>query len=75
MVNSGDGVAATKVPEPNASQASPSFASIVIAPSQTLTNDEYYMLREASIRIIKHLGVVGECNVQYALDKYSKQYS
>ena len=48
--------------------------SIVIAPSQTLTNDEYYMLREASIRIIKHLGVVGECNVQYALDKYSKQY-
>ena len=48
--------------------------SIVVAPSQTLTNDEYYMLREASIRIIKHLGVVGECNVQYALDNYSKQY-
>ena len=48
--------------------------SIVVAPSQTLTNDEYYMLRQASIRIIKHLGVVGECNVQYALDTYSKQY-
>ena len=48
--------------------------SIVVAPSQTLTNDEYYMLRQASIKIIKHLGVVGECNVQYALDTYSKQY-
>ena len=48
--------------------------SIVVAPSQTLTNDEYYMLRKASIDIIQHLGVVGECNVQYALDKYSKNY-
>lgn len=42
--------------------------SIVVAPSQTLTNDEYHRLRELSIRIIRHLKVVGECNVQFALD-------
>ena len=48
--------------------------SIVVAPSQTLSNDDYFRLRQASIRIIRHLGVVGECNVQYALDPYSNQY-
>ena len=48
--------------------------SIVVAPSQTLSNDEYFMLRNASINIIRHLGVVGECNVQYALDPNSKSY-
>ena len=42
--------------------------SIVIAPSQTLTNAEYHKLRELAIRIIRHIGIVGECNVQYALD-------
>lgn len=41
--------------------------SIVVAPSQTLSNDEYHVLREASIKIVKSLGIVGECNVQYAL--------
>jgi carbamoyl-phosphate synthase large subunit len=45
--------------------------SIVVAPSQTLTNDEYHRLRELSIRIIRHLGVVGECNIQFALDPKS----
>merc|ERR1719440_883036 len=40
--------------------------SIVIAPSQTLSNEDYYMLRTAAIKIIRHLGVVGECNIQYA---------
>ncbi|GCF06673.1 carbamoyl-phosphate synthase (glutamine-hydrolyzing) large subunit [Dictyobacter arantiisoli] len=48
--------------------------SIVIAPSQTLTNDEYHMLRSAAIEIVRSLGIVGECNVQYALDPLSKQY-
>ena len=41
--------------------------SIVVAPSQTLTNHEYHMLRSAAIRIVRHLGIVGECNVQFAL--------
>ena len=41
--------------------------SIVVAPSQTLSDEEYHMLRTAAIKIIRHLGVVGECNVQYAL--------
>ena len=45
--------------------------SIVVAPSQTLTNDDYHRLRELSIRIIRHLGVVGECNIQFALDPKS----
>ena len=45
--------------------------SIVVAPSQTLTNDDYHRLRELSIRIIRHLGVVGECNIQFALDPRS----
>ncbi len=48
--------------------------SIVIAPSQTLTNSEYHKLRELSIRIIRHIGIVGECNVQYALDPESEDY-
>jgi carbamoyl-phosphate synthase large subunit len=48
--------------------------SIVVAPSQTLTNSEYHKLRELSIRIIRHLGIVGECNVQYALSPDSEDY-
>ncbi|MEA1888005.1 MAG: carbamoyl-phosphate synthase (glutamine-hydrolyzing) large subunit [Bacteroidota bacterium] len=48
--------------------------SIVVAPSQTLTNREYHKLRELSIKIIKHIGVIGECNVQYALDPSSEDY-
>jgi carbamoyl-phosphate synthase large subunit len=48
--------------------------SIVIAPSQTLTNAEYHKLRELAIKIIRHLGIVGECNVQYALDPESEDY-
>ena len=48
--------------------------SIVVAPSQTLTNSEYHMLRELSIRIIRHIGIVGECNVQYALSPDSEDY-
>ena len=48
--------------------------SIVIAPSQTLTNSEYHKLRELAIRIIRHVGIVGECNVQYALDPESEDY-
>ncbi|MEN8122484.1 MAG: carbamoyl-phosphate synthase (glutamine-hydrolyzing) large subunit [Bacteroidota bacterium] len=48
--------------------------SIVVAPSQTLTNSEYHKLRELSIKIIRHIGVVGECNVQYALDPNSEDY-
>jgi len=48
--------------------------SIVIAPSQTLTNTDYHMLRELAIRIIRHIGIVGECNVQYAYDPESEDY-
>ncbi|HPI44120.1 MAG TPA: carbamoyl-phosphate synthase (glutamine-hydrolyzing) large subunit, partial [Tenuifilaceae bacterium] len=48
--------------------------SIVVAPSQTLTNSEYHKLRALSIKIIRHLGVVGECNVQYAFDPNSEDY-
>ncbi|MFO8235171.1 MAG: carbamoyl-phosphate synthase (glutamine-hydrolyzing) large subunit [Bacteroidales bacterium] len=48
--------------------------SIVVAPSQTLSNKEYHMLRELSTRIIRYLGVVGECNVQFALDPESEDY-
>lgn len=47
--------------------------SIVIAPSQTLTNEEYNMLRRTAIKVIRHLGVVGECNIQYALNPLSKE--
>ncbi len=49
--------------------------SIVVAPSQTLTNSEYHKLREISIRVIRHLGIVGECNIQFALDPESEAYS
>ncbi len=48
--------------------------SIVVAPSQTLTNSEYHKLRELAIKIIRHVGIVGECNVQYALDPNSEDY-
>ena len=48
--------------------------SIVVAPSQTLTNNEYHKLREIAIRIVRHIGIVEECNVQYALDPESEDY-
>src|SRR5574344_51660 len=48
--------------------------SIVIAPSQTLSNSEYHKLRALSIKIIRHIGIVGECNVQYAFDPKSEDY-
>jgi carbamoyl-phosphate synthase large subunit len=48
--------------------------SIVVAPSQTLDDDEYHMLRTLAIKTIRHLGVVGECNIQYALDPMSRDY-
>ncbi|CAE6425277.1 carbamoyl-phosphate synthase large subunit [Rhizoctonia solani AG-1 IB] len=48
--------------------------SIVVAPSQTLNDDEYHMLRTAALKVIRHLGVVGECNIQYALNPNSREY-
>jgi carbamoyl-phosphate synthase large subunit len=48
--------------------------SIVVAPSQTLSNAEYHKLRALAIKIIRHIGIVGECNVQYALDPHSEDY-
>ena len=48
--------------------------SIVVAPSQTLSNSEYHKLRALAVRIIRHIGIVGECNVQYALDPNSEDY-
>lgn len=48
--------------------------SIVVAPSQTLNNAEYHMLREVAIKTIRHLGIIGECNIQYALDPHSRAY-
>lgn len=48
--------------------------SVVVAPSQTLTNAEYQKLRALSIKIVRHIGIVGECNVQYALDPQSEDY-
>ncbi|MFX1308396.1 MAG: carbamoyl-phosphate synthase large subunit, partial [Promethearchaeota archaeon] len=48
--------------------------SIVISPSQTLTNGEYHMLRSASIRVIRNLGIIGECNIQYGLDPFSREF-
>ncbi|KDQ20052.1 hypothetical protein BOTBODRAFT_27473 [Botryobasidium botryosum FD-172 SS1] len=48
--------------------------SIVVAPSQTLPDEEYHMLRTAAIKVIRHLGVVGECNIQYALNPKSREY-
>ena len=47
--------------------------SIVVAPSQTLTNAEYNLLRSVAIKTVRHLGVVGECNIQYALNPESRQ--
>ena len=48
--------------------------SIVVAPSQTLTNHEYHKLRALSIKIVRHIGIIGECNVQYAFDPVSEDY-
>ncbi len=48
--------------------------SVVVAPSQTLSDSEYNTLRSTAVKIIRHLGVVGECNVQYALDPRSQRY-
>mmetsp|Transcript_59704 Transcript_59704/g.176907 ORF Transcript_59704/g.176907 Transcript_59704/m.176907 type:complete len:1545 (-) Transcript_59704:239-4873(-) len=48
--------------------------SIVVAPSQTLTNREYFMLRKTAIKVVRHLGIVGECNIQYALHPESEKY-
>eukprot|EP00929_Paragymnodinium_shiwhaense_P112634 TRINITY_DN808_c0_g1_i3.p2 TRINITY_DN808_c0_g1~~TRINITY_DN808_c0_g1_i3.p2 ORF type:complete len:1588 (-),score=504.94 TRINITY_DN808_c0_g1_i3:80-4843(-) len=48
--------------------------SIVIAPSMTLSNAEYYRLRECALKVIRHLGVVGECNIQYAVDPFSQEF-
>lgn len=47
--------------------------SIVVAPSQTLNDYEYNMLRNTAIKVIRHLGIVGECNIQYALNPESEQ--
>lgn len=49
--------------------------SIVVAPSQTLNDREYNMLRNTAIKVIRHLGIVGECNIQYALNPESEQVS
>lgn len=48
--------------------------SIVVAPSQTLSDEDYNMLRSTAVNVIRHLGVVGECNIQYALNPYSREY-
>lgn len=48
--------------------------SFVVSPSQTLTNEEYQMLRSASIRVIRNLGIIGECNIQYGLDPFSNEF-
>ncbi len=48
--------------------------SIVVAPSQTLSDVDYNMLRTTAINVIRHLGVVGECNIQYALNPTSREY-
>ena len=48
--------------------------SIVVAPSQTLTNSEYHQLRQIAIQVVRHLGIVGECNIQFALDPHSQDY-
>ena len=48
--------------------------SIVVAPSQTLSNEEYHMLRKTAINVINHLGIIGECNIQYALNPNSLEY-
>src|SRR6059036_3646699 len=48
--------------------------SIVVAPSQTLSNEEYHLLRQVAIKVVRHLGIVGECNIQFALDPASLDY-
>uniref|UniRef100_A0A7S2UQ81 Carbamoyl phosphate synthase arginine-specific large chain n=1 Tax=Attheya septentrionalis TaxID=420275 RepID=A0A7S2UQ81_9STRA len=48
--------------------------SIVMAPSQTLSNEEYHMLRDTAIKVVRHLGIIGECNIQYALNPESLEY-
>lgn len=48
--------------------------SIVVAPSQTLSNREYFMLRQTALKVVRHLGIVGECNIQYALHPESERY-
>jgi carbamoyl-phosphate synthase large subunit len=48
--------------------------SIVVAPSQTLTNDDYHLLRAVALQVVRHLGIVGECNIQFALDPRSCDY-
>jgi carbamoyl-phosphate synthase large subunit len=48
--------------------------SIVVAPSQTLTNREYHMLRQIAIRVVRQIGIIGECNIQYALDPRFEDY-
>ncbi len=48
--------------------------SIVVAPSQTLSNEQYHLLREVALKTVRHMGVVGECNIQYALDSKSSDY-
>lgn len=48
--------------------------SIVVAPSQTLTDDEYNILRTCAVRVVRHIGIVGECNIQYALNPHSNEY-
>lgn len=48
--------------------------SIVVAPSQTLSNREYFMLRTTALKVVRHLGIVGECNIQYALNPVSEKY-
>mmetsp|Transcript_12334 Transcript_12334/g.25096 ORF Transcript_12334/g.25096 Transcript_12334/m.25096 type:complete len:1519 (-) Transcript_12334:252-4808(-) len=49
--------------------------SVVISPSQTLSNDEYHMLRDTATKVVRHLGIVGECNIQYSLNPKSMEYS
>lgn len=58
----------------SSSTSSSSGDSIVVAPSQTLSNEEYHMLRETAIKVVRHLGIVGECNIQYALHPSSLEY-
>jgi carbamoyl-phosphate synthase/aspartate carbamoyltransferase len=48
--------------------------SIVVAPSQTLSDSDYHMLRTTALNVIRHLGVIGECNIQYALNPTSQEY-
>jgi carbamoyl-phosphate synthase/aspartate carbamoyltransferase/dihydroorotase len=48
--------------------------SVVVAPSQTLTNEEYNRLRQTAIKVIRHFGIIGECNIQYALNPHSLEY-